>query len=154
MTAIPPELYLWPPGSKPSDMKTTYEILQASSAGDDPLYLVEARNKLLCEVKGFVKGQAEPFWNTRDDGQQCKYDIACASTSIKGLDGMLGAKTGEIRRLHVPSEEGYGPGGNSKRGVPPNADLVLEIEIVEVRTKADGRGGVRKMMGQHHWEVD
>ena len=44
----------------------------------------------------------------------------------------VGAKAGEKRRLEIPSSLAYGPGGRGT--IPPNADLVFDIEIVSVKS--------------------
>lgn len=44
-------------------------------------------------------------------------------------EGMLGMKPGGVRRLWVPSALAYGPAG--RPGIPPNQDLIFEIEYVE-----------------------
>jgi FKBP-type peptidyl-prolyl cis-trans isomerase FkpA len=46
-------------------------------------------------------------------------------------DGIPGMKAGGIRRLVVPPELGYGTRGRG--GVPPNAILIFDIQLVDVR---------------------
>ena len=46
------------------------------------------------------------------------------------LIGTVGMKTGEIRKIVIPSELGYGQFGTT--GVPPHSVLVFSVEIVEV----------------------
>ena len=36
---------------------------------------------------------------------------------------------GEVRRLDIPADEGYGAGGFQAWGIPPNGGLLLEIEV-------------------------
>ena len=45
--------------------------------------------------------------------------------------GVTGMKVGGKRTVFIPSELGYGAGGNV--GIPPNSGLVFDIELVEVR---------------------
>jgi hypothetical protein len=45
--------------------------------------------------------------------------------------GLPGMKVGEVRRLVVPAELGYGATGGGGR-VPPNAVLTFDIELVEL----------------------
>jgi len=51
---------------------------------------------------------------------------------IPGWDqGVLGMKVGGKRTLVVPAELGYGEGGAGP--IPPNATLVFEVELLDVR---------------------
>ena len=52
---------------------------------------------------------------------------------IKGLDEMFRAmRPGERRRVVVPSEMAYGEHGAKRFGIPPNATLVFDIELLEI----------------------
>lgn len=52
---------------------------------------------------------------------------------IKGWDlGVIGMKVGEKRRLTIPPELAYGPGGFPSAGIPQNATLIFEIELLEI----------------------
>ena len=46
--------------------------------------------------------------------------------------GLTGMCVGEVRELDVPPVLGYGEKGLPKRGVPPNARLVYEIELLSI----------------------
>lgn len=51
---------------------------------------------------------------------------------IPGFDrGVTGMKVGGVRRLIVPPELAYGAAGN--QSVPPNSNLVFEIELLGVQ---------------------
>lgn len=49
-------------------------------------------------------------------------------------EGLQQLKVGDKALLYIPSHLGYGSAGAGK-SIPPNADLVFEIELVEVVTK-------------------
>jgi FKBP-type peptidyl-prolyl cis-trans isomerase len=52
---------------------------------------------------------------------------------IKGFEeGVSGMRVGGLRRLVIPPELGYGDRGAGSK-VPPNATLVFEVELLEVR---------------------
>jgi len=51
---------------------------------------------------------------------------------IKGFElGVEGMKLGEIRRIFIPSELAYGETGQG--AVPPNTNLIFEVELVDVK---------------------
>ena len=52
---------------------------------------------------------------------------------IKGWDeGIAGMKVGGRRQLHIPAKLGYGDRGAGD-AIPPNADLVFDCALVEVK---------------------
>lgn len=56
---------------------------------------------------------------------------------IAGWDqGLVGQREGGLRRLVLPPSLSY---GNVRRGpIPPNATLLFEVELIEVKTDAGG----------------
>jgi|EP00908_Phaeocystis_cordata_P001050 FKBP-type peptidyl-prolyl cis-trans isomerase len=46
--------------------------------------------------------------------------------------GLVGMCVGERRELDVPPVLGFGPQGLPKRGVPPNARILYEIELLAI----------------------
>jgi FKBP-type peptidyl-prolyl cis-trans isomerase FkpA len=51
--------------------------------------------------------------------------------------------------LNIPSDKGYGPSGQAdpqgNQVIPPNADLVFEIELIDFMSQADFEGKLQQM---------
>ena len=68
-----------------------------------------------------------------DDGDDTTFDLT--GSLIAGfVDGLIGMVEGEVRLIVIPPERGYGetpPGGS---GIPENAVLVFEVELLDITT--------------------
>jgi peptidylprolyl isomerase len=51
-------------------------------------------------------------------------------------EGLVGATIGERRRLVIGSDKAYGSEGNPAGGIPPDAPLVFEIDVVDITPAA------------------
>ena len=69
------------------------------------------------------------FWDTKDPDQKPFSYQAGVGGVITGWDqGCLGMKMGEIRKLEIPGNEGYGAKGFPAWGITPNATLNFTLE--------------------------
>jgi FKBP-type peptidyl-prolyl cis-trans isomerase len=72
------------------------------------------------------------FDSSRDHGQPFTFNLG-AGQVIGGWDqGVEGMRVGGRRKLILPPDLGYGAAG-APPDIPPNATLVFEVEVLEVR---------------------
>ncbi|WP_410211349.1 FKBP-type peptidyl-prolyl cis-trans isomerase [Aquirhabdus sp.] len=75
------------------------------------------------------------FDSSYDRGQPFQCVIGTRRV-IQGWDqGLMGMKVGGKRKLLVPAHFGYGERQMGK--IPPNSNLIFEIELLEVLTRDD-----------------
>mmetsp|Transcript_39697 Transcript_39697/g.48161 ORF Transcript_39697/g.48161 Transcript_39697/m.48161 type:complete len:150 (-) Transcript_39697:49-498(-) len=110
-------------------IKTTYEVV---TPGDGkPVWRGDT---VTVHATGTIKETGTKFWSTKDEGQKPFTYQAGVRSVITGWDqGCLGMKEGEVRKLDIPGEEGYGPRGFPAWGIPPDGTLLFEIEVLEVK---------------------
>ncbi len=71
------------------------------------------------------------FQSSHDTGEPIPFSL---DGVIKGwTDGVPGMKVGGTRRLLIPAALAYGANPREGSGIPPNADLVFDIELVGVQ---------------------
>lgn len=82
-------------------------------------------------------------WTLRKDGKRVMFDNSYDRRKayvfrlghelvIPGLEqGIIGMKVGGLRRLQVPAHLGFGERG-AGAAVPPNKDLIFEVELLNV----------------------
>uniref|UniRef100_A0A7S4VCT8 peptidylprolyl isomerase n=1 Tax=Alexandrium monilatum TaxID=311494 RepID=A0A7S4VCT8_9DINO len=110
--------------------KTTRETLQAGTGND----VVAKGRQVTVHATGVVQQTGKKFWSTKDPGQEPFTYNADAGQVIKGWDqGCLGMKVGEVRKLVIPAEEGYGAGGFPAWGIPPGGTLEFTLECLEIK---------------------
>lgn len=89
---------------------------------------VKSGDRVKVHYKGTIAQTGVKFDSSYDIGEPVEFTL---DGVIQGWqDGLPGAKVGGKRRLIVPSEMAYGPQGNGS--VPPNADLVFEVEVLSI----------------------
>ena len=93
-----------------------------------------AGSKVTVQCTGSVAGSPpKKFWSTTDPGQKPFTFNVGVGQVIKGWDeGCLTMSLGEKARLYIAGYKGYGEKGFSAWGIPPNAELIFEIEILKV----------------------
>lgn len=74
------------------------------------------------------------FDSSRDEGREPYVFTLGAGEVIEGWDtGIVGMKVGGKRKLTIPGSMGYGPAGTPDGRIPPNATLLFEVELLNVK---------------------
>ena len=69
------------------------------------------------------------FDSSVDRGEPTSFPM---NAVIRGFsEGLSTMKVGGKRTVYIPSDLGYGPGGSGP--IPPNADLIFEIELIAIK---------------------
>jgi FKBP-type peptidyl-prolyl cis-trans isomerase len=72
------------------------------------------------------------FDSSLDRGQPFSFPLG-AGRVIKGWDeGVAGMKVGGKRKLIIPPQLGYGERGAGGGLIPPNAELIFEVQLLEI----------------------
>jgi FKBP-type peptidyl-prolyl cis-trans isomerase FkpA len=82
--------------------------------------------------KGTLAATGQKFDSSYDSGEPI--ELALDGVIDGWQEGIPGMKVGGKRRLVIPSDLGYGAVGSS--GIPPNSDLVFEVELLGVKPPA------------------
>lgn len=74
------------------------------------------------------------FQSSHDFGKAISFGL---DQVVRGwTDGVPGMKVGGMRRLVIPSEMAYGS-VRAAKNIPPNSDLVFDIELVAIPTNGN-----------------
>lgn len=91
---------------------------------------VKPGDTVTAHYTGAVASTGKIFQSSLDSGQPIPFSL---SQVIKGwTDGVPGMKEGGKRRLIIPAEQAYGANPPQGSGIPANAPLVFDIELVKI----------------------
>ena len=94
---------------------------------------VEPNDTVTCHYTGAVAKTGEVFQTSHDFGKAISFPL---SGVIPGwTQGVPGMKVGGTRRLLIPAELAYGSRPPYGSGIPADADLVFDIELVAIEGK-------------------
>lgn len=106
--------------------------------GDGPQ--AQPGDLVVVDYKGFLYDGSKPnnqglLVDTSLNGQPFPFVLGLGQV-IQGWDqGIVGMKTGGIRRLIIPPELAYGP--YEQYPIPANATLVFDIQLLQVTSASD-----------------
>lgn len=95
--------------------------------------VVEPGDTVTCHYTGAIAKTGAVFQSSRDFGRPISFPL---SGVIAGwTQGVPGMKVGGTRRLLIPAALAYGDRPPFGSGIPANADLVFDIELVAIEGK-------------------
>lgn len=108
-----------------------YEILTESSQPE----VAQTGQQVTVHYTGWLDNdgqEGKKFDSSVDRGEKFSFGLGMGWV-IQGWDkGVVGMHVGEKRRLYIPSAMGYGARG-AGAAIPPNADLIFDVELFEVK---------------------
>lgn len=105
---------------------TLQKIDLKEGTGDE----VKASDTVTVHYTGAVAATGIIFQSSHDTGQPVSFPL---NGVIKGwTDGVPGMKVGGTRRLFIPADQAYGANPPAGSGIPANADLVFDIDLVKI----------------------
>ena len=80
----------------------------------------------------FTDEKAKMFDSSRTEGEPATFTLKTGPGGVIGgwVEGIPGMKPGGVRRLKIPANLAYGEKGHPA-GIPPNAVLVFEVELIK-----------------------
>eukprot|EP01082_Thalassiosira_pseudonana_P000683 g1062.t1.1.5e174188 g1062 g1062.t1 contig10:1300160-1301691(+) len=123
--------------SDPIDVTTAQDggILKTiiTAAPDDALTPTPG-SEVSAHYTGTLESDGSKFDSSRDRGKPFKFTIGTGQV-IKGWDeGFASMKVGEVARLVIKSEYGYGDRGHSPT-IPAKATLIFDVELLGFKEK-------------------
>ncbi len=92
--------------------------------------VVQPDATITAHYTGAVAATGNVFQSSKDFGGPISFGL---NQVIKGwTDGVPGMKVGGVRRLLIPASQAYGATPPPGSGIPANADLVFDIELVAI----------------------
>ena len=135
----PPEPSVPRPRRRPADIRARGRWCQRRAAPIPVHYSVQ------------LLASGQEVFNTRaNNGAPLRFTVGDASVPAAFNKLVPTMKVSEVVRATCTAAYAYGAAGSEAHGVPPNADVVFEVELLEVRAATmrrcarDGAGGCRQ----------
>ncbi|HSX53312.1 MAG TPA: FKBP-type peptidyl-prolyl cis-trans isomerase [Patescibacteria group bacterium] len=106
------------------------DTLQATDIVEGTGPAVKASDTITVHYTGAVAATGIIFQSSLDSGQPVAFPL---NQVIKGwTEGIPGMKAGGTRRLLIPAADAYGATPPSGSGIPANADLVFDVQLIKI----------------------
>jgi peptidylprolyl isomerase len=91
----------------------------------------KAGQKVTVHCTGILTATNKKFWSTHDTNEPFAFNVGLGQV-IKGWDeGVMMMNVGETAALVMTGDYAYGARGFPAWGIPPNAGLTFEIELLK-----------------------
>lgn len=104
----------------------TVQVLREGSGNPSVL-----KDKVTVHYVGTLLKDGSQFDSSRERDQPFSFWLGENMVIAGWEEGVLGMKEGELRKLTIPPDLGYG--SEAKPGIPAGSTLVFEIELVDIR---------------------
>ena len=104
----------------------TVQVLRVG-AGDE----AKLKDKVTVHYVGTLQKDGSTFDSSRARDQPFMFWLGENMVIAGWEEGVLGMKEGELRKLTIPPDLGYG--SDAKPGIPKGSTLVFEIELLDIR---------------------
>jgi FKBP-type peptidyl-prolyl cis-trans isomerase FkpA len=99
---------------------------------------VKAGQTALVHYTGWLYDAASPEnkgkqFDSSVGGEPFEFSVGAGHVIVGWDQGVAGMKVGGKRRLVIPPDMGYGARGAGGGLIPPNATLLFDVELVEIR---------------------
>jgi len=94
--------------------------------------VVKAGDIVTVHYTGAVAATGTVFQSSLDTGQPVPLELKQGSVIQGWVDGIPGMRVGGTRRLLIPAALAYGATPRAGSGIPPNADLVFDVQLIKI----------------------
>lgn len=106
------------------------ETVIISESTSEDTRAVQTGDALRVHYRGWLASNGSVFDESYSRGAD-GFSFMVGQGVIEGWsEGVVGMRLGEVRRLYIPSEKGYGEAG-AGANIPPNSDLIFDVELLE-----------------------
>lgn len=117
---------------KPNQFMDTTELKIETLTAGTSTTTAQAGRQVTVHYTGWLTDGTK-FDSSVDRKQPFTFNLRAGEVIAGWDEGVEGMVVGEKRRLTIPASLGYGPTGTPGGPIPPNATLVFEVELLEVK---------------------